>query len=79
MGKGGVKNPEKIADVIYLWPLRGYQKTCPWEKTATESLKLYTVFCFDFQSHVNLRLYKLNCNCMTALLTVTETRLKDPR
>ena len=43
----------------------------PWKKTATESLKLYTVFCFDFQSCVTLGLYKLGCKCMTALLTVT--------
>ena len=45
-------------------------------KTATESLKPYNVFCFDFQS---LRLYKLGYKRMTALLTDTETRLKDPR
>ena len=48
-------------------------------KTATEILKPYTVFCFDFQSFVNVRLYKLVCKCMTALLAVTETRIKDPR
>ena len=29
-------------------------------KTATESLQPYTVFCFDLQSCINLRLYKLS-------------------
>ena len=43
-------------------------------KTGTESPSS-----FDLQSCVKTRLYKLGCKCMTALLTVTETRLKDPR
>ena len=30
-------------------------------------------------SNSNVRLYKLGCNCMTAILTVTEAMLKDPR
>ena len=45
----------------------------------TESLKPYSVFCFDLQSCVKIRLYKLDCKCLTALLTVIEARLKDPR
>ena len=48
-------------------------------KTASLSLKPYTVFCFDLQSCVILRLYKLSCKWLTALLTFTGTRLKDPR
>ena len=31
--------------------------------TVTESLKHYTVFCFDFQSCVNVRLHKLGSSC----------------
>ena len=46
-------------------------------KTATESHKPYTVFSFDLQPCVKIRLYKV-CKCLTALLTVKETRLKDP-
>ena len=34
---------------------------------------LYLKFPF---SNPNVRLYKIGCKCMTALLTVTETRLK---
>ena len=41
-----------------------------------ESFKPYTVFCFDFQSCVNVRLHKLGCKCMTALLTVKEREKK---
>ena len=37
------------------------------------------LFCFDFQFCVNVRLHKLGCRCMTVILTVTETRLKDPQ
>ena len=47
-------------------------------KTATERFNSYTVFCFDLQSCVNLRFYKLGCQWLTALLTPTDTRLKDP-
>ena len=42
------------------------------------SAKTATVFCFDLQSCVNLRLYKLGCKWLKALLTVKETRLRDP-
>ena len=62
--------------------VKGYQKSCPWEKntkqlcqialfsskTATESLKSYTVFCFDLQTCFN-----------HFLSTLTETRLKPKR
>ena len=46
-------------------------------KTATESLKPYTVFCFDLQSCVKIRFYKIGCKYLTAVLTRTETRLKN--
>ena len=46
-------------------------------KTDTESLKPYLLF-FVFISYVNVRLYKLGCKCIIALLTVKETRLRDP-
>ena len=35
------------------------------KKTATESLKPYTVFCIDLQSCVKIMLYKLGCKCLT--------------
>ena len=38
-------------------------------KTATEILKPYTAFCLHFQSCVNTRLYKLDCKCMTELIS----------
>jgi hypothetical protein len=37
------------------------------------------IFCFDLQSCVKARLYKLGSKYVTALLTVTETWLKDSR
>jgi hypothetical protein len=43
-----------------------------------ESLKPYTIFCFDLQSSkVNTRLNTLGFKSMTVLLTDTETRLID--
>ena len=47
-------------------------------KTATESLKSYTVCCFDLQFCVNLKLYSLGFKWLTAHLLLTKTRLKDP-
>jgi hypothetical protein len=47
------------------------------QKAATESINLF--FCFDLQPYVKIRFYKLGCKYLTALLTVKETRLKDPR
>ena len=68
--------------------VRGHQKSFPWVKNLVElpypGQKLpqpYTIFCpvfFKHQSHVNLRLYKLGCKWLKALLTVKETRLRDP-
>ena len=56
------------------------KKKLPKAKTtATKSLKPFTNFCFDMQSCVNLKLYELVCKCMTALLTLTEKRLKESR
>ena len=43
-------------------------------KSATEKLNSYTAFCFDLQSRW---WYRLGCKCVTALLTLTEPRLKD--
>ena len=37
---------------------------------------ILTAFCFDLQSRW---WYRLGCKCLTALLTLTEARLKDPR
>ena len=59
----------KLLFCLYLWSfsLVSCQITLLSSKSTTESLKFYTVFCFDFQS---LRLYKLGYRRMTALLTV---------
>ena len=49
-------------------------------KTATEGLKPHTAFCFDFQSFVKARLYKLDCKCMTELISYRyRDKAKDPR
>ena len=67
-----------------------YQKSCPWKKVtkmqnnivkcsySAQKVILRALYCFliDLQSRWWC---KLGCNCLKALLTLTEARLKDPR
>ena len=54
--KRGGKNHKRAKTIL---------STCPIQLI---KLKPYTIFCFDFQSCMNTRLYKLDCKCMTARL-----------
>ena len=49
---------------------------CSAQKLLLRVLSLILIFYFDFQSSVKIRLCKLGYKCLTALLTLTETRLK---
>ena len=56
-----------------------HNKSCQIALFSSKTVTEKTIFCFDLQSCVKTRLYKLGCKCMTAPLTDTETLLKDPR
>ena len=62
---GKIKNATKYCQIVLFS-----------SKSATESLNFFTIFCFDLHSRW---WYRLGCKWLSALLTLKEAGLKDPR